>query len=82
MVVAAGKALIISVFQIGQLGRSGVAPRRKDWRAFPFRGLKPHGYRHKVAPRQIPNRPLATEMVVAAGKALIISVCQLEQKLI
>jgi len=36
-------------------GRSGVAPRRKGWRAFPFRGLKPHGYRHQVAPRQISN---------------------------
>jgi hypothetical protein len=40
--------------------RSGVAPRRKGWRAFPFRGLKPHGYRHQVAARPIPNHPLAS----------------------
>jgi hypothetical protein len=41
-------------------GRSGVAPRRKGLPAFPFRGLKPHGYRHQVALRQIPNHPLET----------------------
>ena len=43
--------------------RWGAVRRRsatQRFAGFSFRGLKPHGYRHKVAPRQIPHHPLET----------------------
>jgi hypothetical protein len=43
---------------------------------FPFRGLKPHGYRQKVAPRRVSKRPPATPAGGRRRKALITSVFQ------